>query len=474
MRTKQYSIQPLKLILTIILAALIVTLIQTAATEPTKASAPEGDYQLDWDSATDSDGRLLPNAVAPEDEWRPLAWGYPEALAELALSENSVLLWTGEALEVWIIDETDTWLLLASKPIPLPGGNGGSAPAPAEEENSSEESPAEGEDSEEQPAEDPAPEEQPPADGEPATEQPSTEEPPTEDEPATEQPSTEEPPTEDEPPTEEQPTEEQPAEPPPAEPINYSLFLSGNRAVAAGEGAADFCFDQDQFIACDATTETAAPTDVLIAGDGRWLYAREGTIFDIGWVQAQAVAAEPLSIWADLVVDAAGRYDVAVSTAEGAVLAQNGEEPTLYPLGISEPISVFYEGVAPAHIYLYRQVQRLSLASTDGVTEDEQVQVIWESPEGLFVPAGHSLATEPVNLETNGAMKATRACASWINSEAITLIFTAADSGESLGSASLSTERSCNIIRGKINRPFVANIVGEDTWIFSVETHVSY
>lgn len=258
--------------------------------------------------------------------------------------------------------------------------------------------------------------------------------------------------------------------------VTYTLFLNGRRAVAAGEGAPSYCFADGQLVDCDAKAEMDAPSDVWVADDGRWLYAQDGSIYDVGWVQAQGTASQYLTVWTDLAVEAGGPYTVTVHTvhtATGVAMRQSNDAPALYPLGLREPISVAYEGVAPAHIYLYRQAQRLPLVEAGSrITDDGQMLVAWETPEGIFVPAGYSLATEPIRLEVDGATKVTRICAVWSNAGSLALVLTGMD-GQVLGNANLSAERPCNLVLGKVNRPFAVSVAGE-ALIFRLEAHVAY
>ena len=345
-------------------------------------------YALNWDGAIDGEGQLLPGALAPRNAWQPVLWGYPEAQAELAVNENGVLIWTGDALENWQFTG-DEWALTAIEVIT------GSVPLTATTAITGETA---------------AP--------------------------------------------------------------DYELFLNGETAVALGRNAPDACLIDSQFYACDAGEKLSGAVQVLETADGRWLYAQAGTVYDVGWTQTQALADAPLSIWTDIAVEGSGPYTLTVSAPEGVMLAVQGQGSTLYPLGTDRSLNVRYEGSAPSRVTLYRQEKTLPIV--DVVSEDGQMRVVWGQAEGIFVPAGAALDGAAVNLEIDGAMKAARACAQWSNANALTLTYYDANSGQPLGQAVLSVDRPCNIVMGKVNRPFSVKISGEDVWVFHLETQVSY
>lgn len=163
-------------------------------------------------------------------------------------------------------------------------------------------------------------------------------------------------------------------------------------------------------------------------------------------------AEAPLVVWEALEVETGGPYTVCVQTVYGETLADARSEtaPQLALRG-SDPLRIVYEG-PPARVRLLARERRMAVAGAvpGGLARYET--------EDAVVPAGVAYRSDPVVLQPGSGLKARMVCAVWGGAD-LRVIFRDAVTGAELGYADLAAGRPCGLVYGRVNRPYVLEVV---------------
>ncbi len=259
---------------------------------------------------------------------------------------------------------------------------------------------------------------------------------------------------------------------------SFTLFLAGGGLPVVADGdAGDWCTDGGDWVACDAG-DYPDRTDVRVTFDGRWLYAAEGHVYDVGWTTAQATTDQPLTVWQEAQVEVAegAPYHLRVATVYGDVRVDtNSAGPGVFDLGeAGDDLVVTYAGAAPARVTLSWTPRTMAVVS---VAPDEagRMTVTYE-PAGQVIAGGATYRSDVVNVAVGGAMKATRVCAEWGGGD-LTVNLLEPGSGQVLGYTTLPAGRECNLVYGGVvNRAFVAAVSGGEqaVQLYGLQVRLAY
>lgn len=171
-----------------------------------------------------------------------------------------------------------------------------------------------------------------------------------------------------------------------------------------------------------------------------------------GGGRAVGRADAPLAVWEALEVEASGPYTVCVRTVYGETLADvRGGGPGRIALRGSDPLVIRYDG-PPARMRLLARERRMAVAGTapGGLARYET--------EGAVVPAGTPYRSDPVSLRPGSGLKARMVCAVWGGAD-LQVVFRDAATGAELGRADLAAGRPCGLVYGRVNRPYMLEVV---------------